>query len=66
MQCSFISASALDFATEAVLRRAIAGGYDVTVAEGATDVNKDGAVNAKDVTVLRRFIAGGYDVTLGE
>ena len=47
-----------------ILRRVIAGGYDVTADAMAADVNNDGSVNAKDVTVLRRFIAGGYGITL--
>ncbi len=47
-----------------VLRRYIAGGYDVTVVEPALDVNHDGEITTKDVTVLRRFIAGGYGVEL--
>jgi len=37
----------------------------VTLAnELIADTNKDGAVNAKDVTILRRFLAGGYGVVL--
>ena len=47
------------------LRRAIVGGYGVTVDMEVADVNKDGTVNAKDVTYLRRALAGGYGVTLG-
>ena len=47
-----------------VLRRYIAGGYDVTVVAEALDVNGDGEITTKDVTVLRRFIAGGYGVEL--
>lgn len=47
-----------------VLRRYIAGGYDVTVVDEALDVNGDGEVTTKDVTVLRRFIAGGYGIEL--
>lgn len=47
-----------------VLRRYIAGGYDVTVVDVALDVNGDDAITTKDVTTLRRFIAGGYDIEL--
>ena len=47
------------------LRRALAGGYGVTVDAAVADVNKDGVVNAKDVTYLRRALAGGYGVVLG-
>ena len=47
-----------------VLRRHIAGGYDVTVVNEALDVNGDGTITTKDVTTLRRFIAGGYGIEL--
>ena len=47
-----------------VLRRYIAGGYDVTVVDEVLDVNRDAAITTKDVTTLRRFIAGGYGIEL--
>ncbi len=47
-----------------MLRRYIAGGYDVTVVEPALDVNRDGEVSARDITMLRRYIAGGYGIEL--
>lgn len=47
-----------------VLRRYIAGGYDVIVVDDTLDVNGDGEITTKDVTVLRRFIAGGYGIEL--
>ena len=47
-----------------ILRRYIAGGYDVIVVAEALDVNGDGNITTKDVTTLRRFIAGGYGVEL--
>lgn len=47
-----------------VLRRYIAGGYNVTVVDEALDVNRDDAITTKDVTTLRRFIAGGYGIEL--
>ena len=47
-----------------LLRRYIAGGYDVIINEDAADVNDDNTINGKDVTLLRRFNAGGYDVEL--
>ena len=28
------------------------------------DLNRDGVVNAKDITLLRRYVAGGYGVEL--
>ena len=49
-----------------LLRRYIAGGWNVTLDEKIADVNGDGTVNLKDVVMLRRFIAGGWGVTLGE
>ena len=45
-----------------LLRRYIAGGYDVTVDELEADLNSDGYINTSDVVLLRRGIAGGYDV----
>ena len=45
-----------------ILRRYIAGGWDIVIDESAADLNGDGAVNLKDVTLLRRKIAGGWDV----
>lgn len=47
-----------------LLRRYIAGGYDVSVNEAAADVNGDGKCNTTDVILLRRYIAGGYGVEL--
>lgn len=46
------------------LRRAIAGGYGVTLPASYMDLNYDGAANGKDITLLRRYIVGGYGVTL--
>ena len=47
-----------------LIRRSIAGGWNVTIDESAADVNGDHAVNLKDVTLIRRYIAGGWNVTL--
>ena len=47
-----------------LVRRHIAGGYDVEINTLAADVNADGYVTSKDVTNLRKFIAGGYGVVL--
>jgi len=47
-----------------LLRRYIAGGWNVALDENVADINKDGAVNLKDVVLLRRYIAGGWNVTL--
>lgn len=42
----------------------IAGGWDTNLPQKSADVNKDGAVNLKDVLLLRRYITGGWNVTL--
>ena len=47
-----------------LIRRFIAGGYDISINEAAADVNGDGTINGKDVTLIRRYIAGGYGITL--
>ena len=47
-----------------LIRRFIAGGWNVKVNETAADVNGDHTVNLKDVTLIRRYIAGGWNVTL--
>ena len=47
-----------------LMRRHIAGGYDVTIDALAADVNCDGVVDSGDVHLLRRYIAGGYGVEL--
>ncbi len=47
-----------------LLRRHIAGGYNITINENAADVNGDGEKNATDVIMIRRYIAGGYGIQL--
>ena len=47
-----------------MIRRYIAGGWNVTINESIADVNGDGNVNLKDVVMIRRYIAGGWDVEL--
>ena len=47
-----------------LVRRYIAGGYDVSFNLDAADVNADSRINSLDVILIRRFIAGGYDVIL--
>lgn len=49
----------------ALLRRYLAGGWNVIINEISSDVNSDGIINAKDVALLRRFLAGGWNVELG-
>ena len=47
-----------------LIRRHIAGGYNVTINTLAAEVNGDGVIDAKDVNLIRRYIAGGYGVEL--
>ena len=47
-----------------LVRRHIAGGYDVKINTLAADVDADGYVTEKDVNTFRQFIAGGYGVVL--
>lgn len=47
-----------------LLRRYIAGGYDLNINELAADVNDDGSAGPMDILLLRRYIAGGYGVEL--
>ena len=48
----------------AVLRRFLAGGWNVTVIEKNADVNGDGEITLKDVACINRYLAGGWNVTL--
>ena len=48
-----------------ILRRYLAGGWDVEINEANSDINGDGEVTSKDVTLLRRYLAGGWGVELG-
>ena len=45
-----------------LIRRCIAGGWDVKLNEINADVNDDSVVDLKDVIYIRRYIAGGWDV----
>lgn len=56
--------TSIDVRDVILLRKFIAGGYEVIIDEDSADVLKDGILNVKDVTTLRRFIAGGYDIVL--
>ncbi len=47
-----------------LIRRFIAGGYNVEINKKAADVDANGQVNTTDVILIRRFIAGGYGVVL--
>ena len=43
-----------------LLRRFIAGGYDVSINDRAADVDCDDSIGTKDIIIMRRHIAGGY------
>ena len=45
-----------------MIRRYIAGGWNVEMNTAAADVNGDGTVNLKDVVTIRRYIAGGWNI----
>jgi len=47
-----------------MIRRYIAGGWNVDIDIAGADVNRDGVVNLKDVVLIRRYIAGGWGVKL--
>ena len=47
-----------------LIRRCIAGGWDVEIDTVNADVNADDIVDLKDVILIRRYIAGGWDVEL--
>ena len=46
-----------------MIRRYIAGNWDIDINETIADVNGDGTVNLKDVVMIRRYIAGNWDVS---
>jgi hypothetical protein len=54
----------IDLKDVIVLRRYLAGGWDVTINEANSDVNSDGSIDLKDVIILRRYLAGGWDIVL--
>ena len=54
----------IDLKDVTVLRRHLAGGWNVIISEANSDVNRDGSIDLKDVTILRRYLAGGWGITL--
>lgn len=54
----------VDLKDVVVIRRFVAGGWDVKIESSCADVNKDEVVDLKDVILIRRYIAGGWDVEL--
>ncbi len=47
-----------------MMRRFLAGGWNVDVVTEDGDVDGDGSITPKDVTMLRRYLAGGWGVEL--
>ncbi|MBQ3566621.1 MAG: leucine-rich repeat protein [Oscillospiraceae bacterium] len=56
--------SLIDLKDVVMIRRYVAGGWNVDINADNADVNGDDAVNLKDVVLIRRYIAGGWDVEL--
>ena len=54
----------LDLRDVVLLRRFLAGGWNVTLATENMDVDGDGVLSLKDSTLLSRYLAGGWNVTL--
>lgn len=54
----------IDLKDVVIIRRFIAGGWDVELDTETADVNNDNEVDLKDVVLIRRYIAGGWDVEL--
>lgn len=47
-----------------LLRRHLAGGYNVSINQQAADVDLNGKVNTTDVIYIRRHLAGGYGIDI--
>lgn len=47
-----------------ILRRYIAGGWNIELDDKLADINGDGDTNLKDVVTLRRYVAGGWNIKL--
>ena len=54
----------LDLKDVVLMRRFLAGGWDVMIETKNMDVDGDGTLSLKDSTLLSRFLAGGWNVTL--
>ena len=54
----------IDLKDVVLIRRFIAGGWDVELDTETADVNNDNEVVLKDVVLIRRYIAGGWNVEL--
>ena len=47
-----------------IIRRYIAGGWNIDINAENADVNNDDKIDLKDVILIRRYIAGGWDIEL--
>lgn len=54
----------VDLKDVAVLKRYLAGGWNIIIDENDADLNNDEKVDLKDVVVLKRYLAGGWGVGL--
>lgn len=54
----------IDLKDVVMIRRYVAGGWDVELDASNADVNADDTVDLKDVVLIRRYIAGGWDVEM--
>lgn len=54
----------IDLKDVVVMRRLLAGGWEITYNEAACDVNGDNSFDLKDVVYLRRYLAGGWEIKL--
>ena len=54
----------IDLKDVVMIRRYVAGGWDVEIDTANADVNADDTVDLKDVVLIRRYIAGGWDVEM--
>lgn len=54
----------IDLKDVIIIRRYIAGGWDININAENADVNNDDKIDLKDVILIRRYIAGGWDIEL--
>lgn len=54
----------IDLKDVIIIRRYIAGGWNMDINTENADVNNDDKIDLKDVILIRRYIAGGWDIEL--
>ena len=54
----------VDLKDVVLIRRYLAGGWDVTIYGRFADADADNAITLVDVTLITRYLAGGWDVVL--